>query len=502
MADEHQLFGQFRTPGSQEFQEGVVLYVAATPYQIHPQFTRMVKETPFSGLSNECPLQNLEAFSDVCGLIPPCPNNPIYVRLHLFHLSLVGDARNWYKCLEPNSITTWAQLKTPFVKRFYLTVKHKIGVKRLHHSLKKMKRTWTAAWSRFKRMIRACPHHEYGDNHLNTFFYDGLNDTTKALLDSEVGGQLSKIPCNQVKAKIEEVSKNSAWGSARSKGLPRGMIDTTNLDTISAKIEAIIDKKLSKLSLVSSSNTSSAREKHFACAICGGTNHDTSYCAVNYGGQGQGAGYVQQPCTNQSHRPPFNSNQNQGNFHPGCNRNVQSGFNNKGLQGNQPSGNALRPSSYRPPGFNQGPRVDAPLVRGGDEKGVNVTEKEEEQGERLRVESERSELTKIDDEEEKQKNEKSTENNKEMKKRIEEKKRLGRLYTPLLPFLYRRVEKQLDEKFKKFLEHLRKMEMKISFLDAMAQMPKYAMFLKDLLSNKKKLEEEIIIIPHQASSIL
>ena len=130
-----------------------------------------------------------------------------------------------------------------------------------------------------------------------------------------------------------------------------------------------------------------------------------------------------------------------------------------------------------------------------------MTEKEEEQGERLRVESERSELTKIDDEEEKQKNEKSTENNKEMKKRIEEKKRLGRLYTPLLPFLYRRVEKQLDEKFKKFLEHLRKMEMKISFLDAMAQMPKYAMFLKDLLSNKKKLEEEIIIIPHQASSI-
>ena len=69
----------------------------------------------------------------------------------------------------------------------------------------------SAAWSIFKRMIRACPHHEYGDNHLNTFFYDGLNDFTKALLDSAVGGQLSKVPCNQVKAKIEEVAKNSSW---------------------------------------------------------------------------------------------------------------------------------------------------------------------------------------------------------------------------------------------------------------------------------------------------
>ena len=52
----------------------------------------------------------------------------------------------------------------------------------------------SAAWSRFKRMIRACPHHEYGENQLNTFFYDELNDCTKPLLDSAVSGQLSKVP--------------------------------------------------------------------------------------------------------------------------------------------------------------------------------------------------------------------------------------------------------------------------------------------------------------------
>ena len=77
---------------------------------------------------------------------------------------------------------------------------------------------------------------------MNTFFYDRL-DSTKALLDSAVGGQLSKVPCNQVKAKIEKVAKNSSWGRARSSGLPRGMIDASNLDSIGAKIEAIMDKK-------------------------------------------------------------------------------------------------------------------------------------------------------------------------------------------------------------------------------------------------------------------
>ena len=44
--------------------------------------------------------------------------------------------------------------------------------------------------------------------------------------------------------------------------------------------------------------------------------------------------------------------------------------------------------------------------------------------------------------------------------------------------------------------------MKIPFLEAMEQMPKYAKFLKDLLSNKRKLEEEIINLPHQVSKIV
>ena len=46
------------------------------------------------------------------------------------------------------------------------------------------------------------------------------------------------------------------------------------------------------------------------------------------------------------------------------------------------------------------------------------------------------------------------------------------------------------------------MKMKIPFLEAMEQMPKYAKFLKDLLSNKRKLEEEVIKLPHQVSKIV
>jgi hypothetical protein len=58
------------------------------------------------------------------------------------------------------------------------------------------------------------------------------------------------------------------------------MIDTSNLDSIGAKIEAIMDKKLSKLILAQGSSTLSPSNeaKSFSCRICGGINHDIFYC--------------------------------------------------------------------------------------------------------------------------------------------------------------------------------------------------------------------------------
>lgn len=49
-------------------------------------------------------------------------------------------------------------------------------------------------------MKKACPHHEFGEDHLN-IFYDGLNDQIKALHDANVGRKLSKVPENQVEQK-------------------------------------------------------------------------------------------------------------------------------------------------------------------------------------------------------------------------------------------------------------------------------------------------------------
>ena len=62
------------------------------------------------------------------------------------------------------------------------------------------------------------------------------------------------------------------------------------------------------------------------------------------------------------------------------------------------------------------------------------------------------------------------------------------LYTPPLPFPYKFRKTKLDEQFSKFLNMFKKLKINIPFVDALVQMPNYVKFMKEIMSNKKKLE--------------
>ena len=64
------------------------------------------------------------------------------------------------------------------------------------------------------------------------------------------------------------------------------------------------------------------------------------------------------------------------------------------------------------------------------------------------------------------------------------------LYTPPLPFPHRFRKTKLDAQF---LNMFKKLEINILFADALAQKPNYIKFIKDIMSNKKKLEAYGII---------
>ena len=61
-------------------------------------------------------------------------------------------------------------------------------------------------------------------------------------------------------------------------------------------------------------------------------------------------------------------------------------------------------------------------------------------------------------------------------------------YTPPLPFPEKFRKTKLDAQFAKFLDMFKKLEINIPFADALAQMPNYVKFMKEIMSNKRKLE--------------
>ncbi|KAG9453537.1 hypothetical protein H6P81_006441 [Aristolochia fimbriata] len=72
-----------------------------------------------------------------------------------------------------------------------------------------------------------------------------------------------------------------------------------------------------------------------------------------------------------------------------------------------------------------------------------------------------------------------------------------------LPYPARAKKDKLEEKFSKFIDIFKKLEINILFVEALMQMPQYAKFLKEVLSGKRKIEEQgIVMLTESCSAIL
>ena len=68
-------------------------------------------------------------------------------------------------------------------------------------------------------------------------------------------------------------------------------------------------------------------------------------------------------------------------------------------------------------------------------------------------------------------------------------KTLVKPYQPPLQYLARARQEKNEEDYQKFLEHIKALQINIPFIEAVSQTPKYAKFLKELLTNRRKMEE-------------
>ncbi|KAL5573288.1 hypothetical protein UlMin_022885 [Ulmus minor] len=80
---------------------------------------------------------------------------------------------------------------------------------------------------------------------------------------------------------------------------------------------------------------------------------------------------------------------------------------------------------------------------------------------------------------------------------------LPKPFSNVVPFPQRLRKQNLDKQFSKFIDIFKSLHINLLFVDMLEQIPKYAKFLKEVLSNKRRLEaNEKVMLTEECSVIL
>ncbi|CAA0819097.1 Unknown protein, partial [Striga hermonthica] len=148
----------------------------------------------FHGLPNEDPLHFMREFYNVLQTFPLHGLNEDQLKMRCFPETLKDRVKAWLMTLDPNSLTTWEQVYTKFIGRYYSQV-----------------------WERFKDLQRQCPHYNLPPALLMNGFYDSLHQNLQYMVDNAAGGDIWAGTAEEMMDIFEALSSNSSQKSSRGK---------------------------------------------------------------------------------------------------------------------------------------------------------------------------------------------------------------------------------------------------------------------------------------------
>ncbi|XP_052627065.1 uncharacterized protein LOC128133603 [Lactuca sativa] len=194
-----------------DFEDELAITMPAIPatatFELKVHILALLREIPFTGKDHEDTYKHLDEVNDVADYFN-VPNVPRETQLlRMLPVTLKGAVKDWLKSLPPETITTWAQLKEEFIDQFCPPSKISKLKKAIANFEQQAGESLYEAWERYKSLLRNCPHHDLNSQQEVSIFYDGVNVTTRQLL--ELQGPLTKKPPPMIKQLIEEFSKHS-----------------------------------------------------------------------------------------------------------------------------------------------------------------------------------------------------------------------------------------------------------------------------------------------------
>jgi len=244
-------FKEYATPSTEE-PHAIIVYptVEGNNFEIKLALIYLVQQNQFFGSPTEDLNLHVSNFLRLKA-------NQEAVRLHLFPFSLGDRASAWFHSLEVGSITSWDQMRQPFLARFFPHSKIVQLRNQITQFIQKDGESLYDACERSKEMLRLCPHHGLENWLLIHTFYNGLLYTTKIYVDAAAGGALMNKTYTGAYDLIEDLAQNHyQWTSEKTVTVvapppskkEAGMYKVSTLDHLSTKVDTLF-QKFDKLSI-------------------------------------------------------------------------------------------------------------------------------------------------------------------------------------------------------------------------------------------------------------
>ncbi|CAN6697969.1 unnamed protein product [Malus baccata var. baccata] len=445
----------------------------------------------FHGFSTEDANKHLMEFHVVCSGMRPANVDEEQVKLRAFPFTLEAKAKEWLYNLPPGSMNTWNQVKQAFLEQYFPATKAASIRKDICTIRQQHGEPFGDYYERFTHLVASCPNHQISEHLLIQYFYEGLCGTDRIMLDAASGGAfMDKTPIN-AKALLKNIAGNTRQFGGRDE-LPFKKVN-----------EVIVAPKQ-------------------VCGVCSKMGHATDMCPslMDQGGLEQANALGGFQGQQRQKYDPYSNNYNAGwRDHPHLKWN------------NQDNGQQSVPNNYnRPPGFFQA-RPQAPFqpqqqqapsksledliaslansTQSHQQKTDKAIENLEHQmsqlaslmgqqhqpgrlpsqtvvnpnAEQMNVVTLRSGKEVFEPDEASTETEKSPKDTELNKKDSDKSKK-----------------EQTD---KEILDTFRKVQVNLPLLDAIKQVPKYAKFLKELCTNKRRFnDQEIVALSEEVSAVL
>nr|GEW39034.1 hypothetical protein [Tanacetum cinerariifolium] len=253
----------------------VISKINADQFEIKTNLLQLVQAKPYHGFERENPHTHINNFKRITSTLKfrDMPND--LIKLMMFQYSL---EEIWYDKELPNSILTWEDLVNKFVNQFFLPSRTTHLKNEISRFTQRFEETFGEAWERFKKMLRACPHHEFTELAQIDTFYNGLNDNDQDSLNAATGRNLLSKTTREALQTIKNKSK-----VCYSRNKPNvSRMNTTSRENAS-KLDDRIDKLADQISTLVDNFAKKidtpvpVKAVEESCVTCGG-NHAYYNC--------------------------------------------------------------------------------------------------------------------------------------------------------------------------------------------------------------------------------